>query len=98
MIFVVQSNIERLCWETPWDHTAWNLANLYFDRVGAELLSPDAQRIVGLSEETTCYVSAAYFQQQGPFADFVVHDVAHIFHNCSERRSGCQRAAGGSGC
>jgi hypothetical protein len=24
----------------------------------------------------------AYFEEEDPFADFVVHEVAHIFHNC----------------
>ena len=40
------------------------------------------ETIVGLSEETTCYVSHEYFQQTNRFADFVVHEAAHVFHNC----------------
>jgi hypothetical protein len=36
---------------------------------------------VGLSEETTCYVSPDYFVEDDPFADFIVHEAAHIFHN-----------------
>jgi hypothetical protein len=51
----------------------------------ALLLGPDAPKIVGLSEETTCYVSLAYFADADPFADFVVHEAAHIFHNCKRR-------------
>ena len=35
-----------------------------------------------MSEETTCYVSPEYFSQDDPFADFIVHEAAHIFHNC----------------
>ena len=52
--------------------------------MGAELLSDTAPRIVGLSEETTCYVSYEYFthQDENRFADFVVHEAAHVFHNC----------------
>ena len=42
----------------------------------------DRPNIVGLSEETTCYVSPAYFSSQDPFADYVVHEAAHVFHNC----------------
>ena len=38
-------------------------------------------RIVGLSEETTCYVCANYSREENRFDDFVVHEVAHIFHN-----------------
>ena len=30
--------------------------------LGASLLGPEAERIVGLSEETTCYVSTRYFE------------------------------------
>ena len=43
---------------------------------------------MGLSEETTCFVSPAYFEEDHPFADFVVHEVAHIFHNCKRRTAG----------
>jgi len=34
-----------------------------------------------------CY-SPAYFEEEDPFADFVVHEVAHIFHNCKRRDVG----------
>ncbi len=37
---------------------------------------------MGRSEETTCFVSLKYFKMKDPFADFVVHEAAHIFHNC----------------
>jgi len=46
------------------------------------LLGDDAPCLVGVSEETTCYVSTDYFSQDDPFADFIVHEAAHIFHNC----------------
>jgi len=45
-------------------------------------LGEEAAGIVGLSEETTCYLSAEYFRESGRFSDFVVHEAAHIFHNC----------------
>ena len=46
-------------------------------------------RIVGgLSESTTCYVSPDYFAEGDPFADFIAHEVAHIFHNCKRRTLG----------
>lgn len=48
----------------------------------------DAHRIVGLSEETTCYVSTDYFAATDRFADFVVHEAAHIFHKCKRRTIG----------
>jgi hypothetical protein len=54
----------------------------YLSSVGAPLLGTEAPSIVGLSVETTCFVSAGYFEDDDPFADFVVHEVAHVFHNC----------------
>gem|GEM_PF-5518431 len=54
--------------------------------MGAKLLRKKAARIVGLSEETTCYVSPEYFaDDDDPFADFIVHEAAHIFHSCKRR-------------
>ncbi len=46
------------------------------------VLGKDAPCLVGVSEEATCYVSPEYFSQDDPFADFIVHEAAHIFHNC----------------
>jgi hypothetical protein len=82
VIFVTGANIESLLLECSFDGSAWTLANLYLASVGAELLGEDAPRLVGVSEETTCYVSPEYFSQDDPFADFIVHEAAHIFHNC----------------
>jgi hypothetical protein len=77
------ANIESLLLECSFHASAWTLANLYLASIGAELLGKDAPRLVGLSEETTCYVSPEYFlSQDEPFDDFVVHEAAHIFHNC----------------
>jgi hypothetical protein len=46
--------------------------------------------LLGLSEGTTCYVSLAYFDdlERDAFADYVVHEVAHIFHNEKRERPG----------
>ena len=74
--------------QTPWLSTAWDLANLYLAGVNAELLVEDAPNLVGLSEETTCYLSAGYFDATGRFDDFLVHEVAHIFHNCKRQTLG----------
>ncbi len=43
---------------------------------------------MGVSQETTCYVSPEYFGENDPFADFIVHEAAHIFHNCKRRTVG----------
>ena len=82
IFFVTSENIEPLLLGHGWNHSAWDLANLYLGSLGAKLLGADAPRLVGLSEETTCYVSPEYFGEQDPFADFIVHEAAHIFHNC----------------
>ena len=86
VVFLTSVNIEPLLLEHGYDSSAWTLANLYLASVGAELLGEDAPRLVGLSEETTCYVSA--FAEDDPFADFIVHEAAHIFHNCKRATVG----------
>ncbi|MHB8614263.1 MAG: hypothetical protein ACYDAL_17860 [Candidatus Dormibacteraceae bacterium] len=88
VIFVTSDNIEQLLMNQRWDHTAWMLANLHLGTLGADLLGPDATRLVGLSEETTCFVSPAYFSDPDPTSDFLVHEVAHIFHDCKRRAAG----------
>jgi hypothetical protein len=44
--------------------------------------------LVGLSEETTCYLSIDYFRGQDRFEDFLVREAAHIFHNCKRHTRG----------
>lgn len=88
VVFLTSANIEPLLLEHGFDSSAWTLANLYLASLGAELLGEDAPRLVGLSEETTCYVSHEYFVEGDPFADFIVHEAAHIFHNCKRRTVG----------
>jgi hypothetical protein len=88
VVFLTNANIEALLLEDGFDSSAWTLANLYLESLGAELLGEDAPRIVGLSEETTCYVSPNYFAEDDPFADFIVHEAAHIFHNCKRATVG----------
>lgn len=82
VVFLTPENIVRVLRSERWLHTAWSLANLYLVSIGVEPLSDDAPVIVGLSQETTCYVSMAYFEETDLCADFIVHEVAHIFHNC----------------
>ena len=88
VIFLTPDNIESVLQSTSWLHTAWSLANLYLASVGTDMLSQDARSIVGLSEETTCYVSVEYFRDHDPCADYVVHEAAHIFHNCKRTTVG----------
>lgn len=88
VVFVTTTNIESLLVDSAFDSSAWTLANLYLASLGGELLGKDAPNLVGLSEETTCYVSPKYFSEDDPFADFIVHEVAHIFHNCKRATVG----------
>lgn len=79
--FLSCDNIGDVLDGTTWHRTAWDLANLYLGSIGAKRLGAEEPCVVGLSEETTCYVSLAYFDETDPFADFVVHEMAHVFHN-----------------
>jgi hypothetical protein len=88
VVCLTSANIEPLMLEHGYDSSAWTLANLYLASLGGEPLGEDAPRLVGLSEETTCYVSPDYFAEDDPFADFIVHEAAHIFHNCKRATVG----------
>ena len=89
VIFLTPDNIEETVREaSSWLRSSWDIANIYLDSMDLELLGDEAPRIVGMSEETTCFVSAAYLEDDSPFSDFVVHEVAHIFHNCKRATVG----------
>lgn len=88
VIFLTSRNIAEVLRNMPWLSTAWDLANLYLASQSAELLSDEAVPILGLSIETTCYVSTDYFRSANPFDDFVLHEAAHVFHNCKRETLG----------
>ena len=88
VVFLTPDNIAGILEEVGFLGTAWNLANLYLTSIGASCLSEEAIRLAGLSEETTCFVSMRYFSQKDRFADFIVHEAAHIFHNCKRETIG----------
>ncbi len=82
IVFLTPENIEKIIMKHGiWLSTAWDLVNIYLGSVSLTPIGCDHISIVGLSEETRCYVSTAYFTEQNPYADFVVHESAHIFHN-----------------
>ena len=93
VVFLTPDNVEPVLESSSWLHTTWVLANMYLLSIGAEALSPKAPSIVGLSEETTCYVSIDYLLDQNPepLADYLVHEVAHIFHNCKRGAVGLEQ-------
>ncbi|WP_321795260.1 hypothetical protein [Caballeronia sp. J97] len=88
VVFLTPENITAILAQQTWLSTAWDVANIYLASVGAPALSQEAIDIVGLSEETTCFVSTVYFEETDPFADFLVHEAAHIFHNCKRATVG----------
>ena len=92
--FVTPDSIEAVLLGCEDPGSAWDIANLYLSSVNAEFLGRGAPDIVGFSEETACYVSPAYFEKGDPFADFVVHEVAHIFHNCRRQMVGLPEKPG----
>ena len=87
VVFLSPENIEALVREASLD-TAWTISNMYLRSIGASPISENAPKAVGLSEETTCYVSLEYFTEKDPFADYVVHEAAHVFHNTRRRTIG----------
>lgn len=88
VVFLTNRNFASVVRDMAWLGTAWDLANLYLASCSAELLSEDAPAILGLSIETTCYVSTDYFHAADCFEDFVVHEAAHVFHNCKREALG----------
>jgi hypothetical protein len=88
IVFLTPRNIVDVLRGELWLKSAWDIANLYLGSIRVELLGGGAPDIVGLSEETRCYVSARYFEDTDRFADYVVHEAAHIFHNCKRTSVG----------
>ncbi len=81
LVFVSGDNIETLIRETDRLSTARQTTNLFLGSLGLPGLDDQPVVFVGFSEETTFYVSMAYFKEGDPFADWVVHEAAHVFHN-----------------
>jgi len=88
VVFLTPENIEDILRDTPWPHTAWSLANLYLESLGRKPLGSDDSRVVGLGEELQCFVSPVHFALDDRFADYVVHELAHVFHNCKRATIG----------
>jgi hypothetical protein len=88
VVFLRVDNIAQVIRDCAFLNTAWKLANLYLTGIGAPRLSSEAPLLEGMSEGTTCYVSMRYFSQTDRFADFIVHETAHLFHNCKRETIG----------
>jgi len=87
LIFVAHDNVEQVLNQIAYLETAWQVANLYLGSLGLRGLDGKPVGLVGLSEETTFFVSMAYFEEKDPFADYVVHEAAHVFHNWKRDRA-----------
>lgn len=83
LVFLTPTNVGEVLSSVGLLSTAWKLANLPLESLGADLLGDEASRIVGLSEATTCYVSPASFEDEDRFADYVVHEAAHVCYDCT---------------
>jgi hypothetical protein len=88
IVFLTRDATFRVLLEIGFLESAWKIASIYLHSLGAPLLGDDSQAILGMNEETTCYVSMEYFDEKDRFADYVVHEVAHIFHNCKRSTLG----------
>ena len=71
LAFVTHANIEKILSEIQYLHSAWQIANLYLGSLDLPGLDGQPVGFVGLSEESTFYVSIAYFDDINPFADWV---------------------------
>jgi len=88
VLFLSADNIHQVITSARWLSTAWRVANIYLDSIDAEPLGNGDCEAVGMGEETTSYVSLKYFTDKDPFADYVVHEMAHVFHNWKRVRIG----------
>jgi len=92
VVFLTPETIPDVLTAQRWPYTAWQLGNLYLGSLGCAGLDGQPAGMVGLSQETTCYLSLTYFTEPDPFADFVVHEAAHIFHNWKRESVGLPHA------
>jgi hypothetical protein len=88
VVFLTPETIEEVLTAQRWPHTAWQLANVYLGSLGRPGLHGRPVGVVGLSEETSCYLALTYFTEPDPFADFLVHEAAHVFHNWKRENVG----------
>ena len=87
-VFLTPATIRRAIVMGRQPRTGWTVANIYLNSVGAEPFSAEFSGLVGLSDGTSCYVTAEYLNARDHFSDFLVHEVAHMFHNCHRHQLG----------
>ena len=89
VVFLTPANIGAVLGSMRWLSTAWELANIYLASGDAPLLSDSAPRLVGLSDETTCYACANYFREENRFDD--IGEYLDILGEAIAVRSGWKR-------
>ena len=80
IVFLTRENTYRAIMELPFLHSAWNVVNVFLTNIGIPALSGDESYAVGIAEGDHCFVSMTYFEDDGRFSDYLVHEAAHIFH------------------
>lgn len=88
VVFLTPESIETMLAAQRWPYTAWQLGNIYLGSLGRPGRDGRPAGLVGLSEETSCYIALTYFTEPDPYADFLVHEAAHIFHNWKRKYAG----------
>lgn len=86
-VFLTRDATRQVVLEAPYLSTAWTVANIYLASIGADCLGERDWAVVGSCEDR-CYVSMDYFGDTGPFADYLAHEAAHVFHNTKRERVG----------
>jgi len=71
---------------------AWEISNLFLRSIGSGPISSKAPNIVGFSTEAKSFVSTSYFIDAHPLDDYVVHELAHVFHNVKRRTAGLRKS------
>jgi len=84
-VLVTDANVEDIIRGAPSLSTGWNVANFYLVGVGAEALGGTGS-YAGFSTNLKCYVTPEYFEQKEPFVDFLIHECAHVLHDCKFER------------
>ncbi len=87
VVFLTRDAVHRLIGDIDFRSSAWMIANIYLGSLGLKGLDGEVPPL-GCNEHTKCYVSLEYFRQTDMFADYVVHEVAHMFHNCKRETLG----------
>lgn len=74
--------------------TAWDLANVLLDDLGAPPLADDVPELDGVCAEGHAWVSPRALDAEEPFPDILVHEAAHLLHTVGPAELGLEGPAG----